>query len=928
MINPIRELEKYGQSIWLDNISRGMLNRNELQKLVDDIGLKGVTSNPTIFQKAIASGEDYDAQLKSLLMENPSQSPYELFESLAVKDIQDAADILYPVYDKTNGKDGFVSIEVSPELAKDTNGTIEEARRLNHKVNRPNVMIKIPATKEGIPAIKQMISEGVNINVTLIFSQERYEEVVEAYISGLEERAERGDGIKGVSSVASFFISRIDTMVDDQLGKNGNNALLGKTAIANAKIVYKKANELFSSSRFAKLKDKGAKVQRLLWASTSTKNPSYSPVIYVDELIGDETVNTLPPETIDAYAKHGRPESRIESNLDAAKEHMQKIEEAKVNFSDITQKLEDEGVKKFADSFSDLLNVIEKKKRSILDESDSGQTFKLDSKFQSLLDKRINSFEEDKFLERIWECDPTLWKPNKEDDVELSDRLGWLNLPKLMQESINDLIEFAEEIRKEFDHIILLGMGGSSLAPEVFYKSFGNRSGYPSLEILDSTHPEVVLKTLDRDLSKTLFIVSSKSGTTTETTSLYKKAFDETSKVKQNPGDNFIAITDDGSHLQEIAEDKKFRKVFNTPADVGGRYSALTFFGLVPAALIGIDIHKLLERACVVGVKSVKEANIKSSPGILLGALLGEAALAGKDKLTLHASESIKRFPTWIEQLIAESTGKEGKGILPVVDEDISDAASYGEDRVFCFMFVKEDEHSALKKLAGELKEKNHPVIEIFLNDVYDLGKEFYRWEIATAAAGAVMEINPFDQPNVQLAKTYSKESMNEFKKSGKLPRQNPSLQENGLSFYGKVENNSVIDSFKEFLSHGRKDNYAAIMAFLPYSDELEEKINGLKNWIRENYQIAVTFGYGPRFLHSTGQLHKGDGNTGLFIQLTADASQDSDVPGDNYSFNTLITAQAIGDWKALESTNRRLIRLHFSGDILSGLDDFISRLK
>jgi len=359
-----KELEQIGQSVWLDNISRDILNNKELEKLIAEVGLKGVTSNPTIFQKAIGSGHAYDKQMEELLADNASLSSEELFEELAVKDIQTAADVLRPVFEKTNGVDGFVSIEVSPFLAYNTDGTIQEARRLNKKVNRPNVMIKIPATQEGLPAIKQMISEGVCINVTLIFSQEVYEQVAEAYISGLEDRNKKGLPIDKTLSVASFFISRIDTSVDNALNNFRNESLKGKIAIANAKLVFEKCNELFNSERFSKLRNKGAKIQRLLWASTSTKNPAYPETIYVDELIGRDTVNTMPPATIEAFKTKGRVYNAIEDKVDEAKKHMNDLKELNINFSEITKKLTIDGVESFSQSFRDLIATIVNKKES------------------------------------------------------------------------------------------------------------------------------------------------------------------------------------------------------------------------------------------------------------------------------------------------------------------------------------------------------------------------------------------------------------------------------------------------------------------------------------------------------------------------------------------------------------------------------------
>ena len=361
MNNRFKELEQIGQSVWLDNISRDILNKKELQKLIDEVGLKGVTSNPTIFQKAIGSGTAYDEQIEELLSKNNSITADELFEELAVRDIQNAADVLYPVYEKTDGVDGFVSIEVSPILAYNTEGTINEARRLNRKVNRPNVMIKIPATQEGLPAIKQMISEGVCINITLIFSQQVYEQVVEAYLAGLEERDKKKESLKNIKSVASFFISRIDTSTDKELDKAGNTALKGEIAIANAKLVYEKSKEIFNSVRFKKLQEDGAALQRLLWASTSTKNPAYPETIYIDELVGRDTINTMPPATIEAFKTKGKVYNAIEDKVDEARAKMKALKDLNIDFSDITKKLTVDGVESFSHSFHDLISTIENK---------------------------------------------------------------------------------------------------------------------------------------------------------------------------------------------------------------------------------------------------------------------------------------------------------------------------------------------------------------------------------------------------------------------------------------------------------------------------------------------------------------------------------------------------------------------------------------
>ncbi len=915
MSNPLIDLSKFGQSIWLDNISRGMLNNGELKNLVEEIDLKGVTSNPSIFQKAISQGSDYDEQLMQLLAENKHTSPKDLYEALAVKDIQNAADVLLSVYEKTNGIDGYVSLEVSPDLAYDTEATIEEARLLFKRVNKPNVMIKIPATLQGLPAIKKAISEGINVNVTLIFSPKMYEEVVDAFISGLEDRASNGQSINNVASVASFFISRIDSLVDKLLEEKGNKALQGRAAIDNAKLVYQTGKKLFVSERFKKLEKIGAQKQRLLWASTSTKNPAYPDVLYIEDLIGADTVNTIPPSTLDAYKDHGKPAARIENDVDIAAVNMNKIEEAGISFEKVTEKLLNDGVKLFADAFVDLLADVEKKKDRFLSLFPEVNT---NAELKKKVDARLKCWEDENTLSRFWNADPTVWKDKKEDDVELSNRLGWLTLPYEMQNKVADLILFVEEVKNLFDDVVVLGMGGSSLAPEVFFKTFGKQVGYPALSVCDSTHPDAVKTLNDKlNLERTLFIVASKSGGTTETMSFFYYFYNELKQLTGTPGNNFVAITDPGSGLEKLAAEKQFRKTFLTPANVGGRFSALTYFGLVPAALIGINVKRLLDEAALMH-NSCKNGNLNSNPGVKLGALLGELALDGIDKLTFLSSQDISSFPAWVEQLVAESTGKEGKGILPVTDEIFYEPDIYSKDRVFVNLQLKGDETN--NRQLKILTEAGFPVINILLNDKYDLGKQFFLWETATALSCAVLKINPFDQPNVQLAKTLANESMKSYKETGKLHEEKSIAEKGSISVFGNVTLfDEAVNSLMKNLS---SNSYVSVMAFIAPDKNTDEALSGLREKLTDKYKIAVTVGYGPRFLHSTGQLHKGDGNNGLFIQITSSAINNIEVPEKGYSFNILISAQAKGDMKALQNSGRNVIRFHIEGDAAEGIKE------
>jgi transaldolase/glucose-6-phosphate isomerase len=781
-------------------------------------------------------------------------------------------------------------------------------------------MIKIPATAEGLPAITEVIGSGINVNVTLMFSLQNYIDVTQAYIAGLEKLAETGGDLSQVASVASFFVSRVDTLLDKLLAETGSDearSLQGKLAIANAKAAYKKFKEIFGSERFQKLAEKGAKVQRPLWASTSTKNPAYRDILYAEELIGPDTVDTMPPATIEGLKDHGQIRPSLEEGLDEAAGLLERLKEFNISYDDATQKLQDDGVVAFANSFVDLLKTLAEKREAIVSLQVSPMTLDVDG-YQHSVEVRLKAWDAARVGQRIWDRDGTVWVPDAgaaANTPELTNRLGWLHLAEEMMAEVDALNGFAAEIKAAgFQEVVLLGMGGSSLAPEVYMKTFGDPAGQGNglpLIVLDSTHPDQVAAVTDHlaDLSKTLFLVSSKSGSTIEMLSLYKHFHHLVSQKKDSPGENFIAITDPGSSLEKLGQEKGFRRIFLSNPDVGGRYSALTPFGLVPAALIGVDLGKLLRRA-----KSMAETcrnHAVHNPGLRLGAAMGELALAGRDKITFFISPKIAAFGAWVEQLIAESLGKQGKGILPVVDEAITEPVLYGNDRLFVYLRLAGDDNVELDGKVEILEAAGHPVIWIHLDELEDLGQEFFRWEMATAAAGAVLKINPFDQPNVELAKIKARELMAEFEKSGSLPAEAPTLDYEDIDAYGPAMGETVTAALQAFLTQYRPGDYIALMAYLPYRPDIDAALNELRLRLRTGLRAATTVGYGPRFLHSTGQLHKGDGNNGLFIQITNTPATDVEIPGERYSFATLIAAQAQGDYNALRENNRRLIRFH-----------------
>ncbi len=921
-MNNIKKTYDLGQAIWLDYIRRSFITSGELGELLD-LGVVGMTSNPTIFEKAITGSSDYDSSLAVLM--NEGRSSWEIYDELTREDVGMAADLLRPVYDRTEGEDGYVSLEVSPELAHDTDGTVREGMRLFTSLGRPNILIKVPATAEGIPAIEQLILKGVNVNVTLIFSLQQYRDAAQAYIVGLKKRAAEGRPIDSIASVASFFVSRVDTAVDQLLHNAGHMEFQGHTAIANAKLAYAEFTEIFSGHDWEGLAQVGARLQRPLWASTSSKNPAYPDTLYVDALIGRHTVNTLPMDTLHAFLDHGTPSAVLSDAMAEASRHMERLDGIGIDMEKVTGDLLKKGVKSFADSFDSLIDGINLKTARLR----SGRSsFSLNiGGYQEAVDKTLQSLREHHVMGRLWDHDHTLWKESPE---EISNRLGWLSSPVNMKGVAGQIRDMVGHVREEgYTDVLLMGMGGSSLAPDLFRRTFGTMDGYLSLRVLDSTDPAAVLDhAQDLDLSRTLFIVSTKSGTTAETLSFFKYFFNRTTQVVgyDQAGSHFIAITDPQSPLLTLASELGFRETFVNDPDIGGRYSALSYFGLVPAALMGIDIDLLLDRAAAMA-SNCEPANCPvegNNTGGVLGGVMGALHKAGVDKLTFITSPSIGPLGAWLEQLLAESTGKEGKGIVPVDGELPGRPDVYEDDRLFVYQKISGD--TTYDKMVNTLENEEKPVVRLELADLYDIAAEFFRWEVATAVAGHVMGINPFDQPNVESAKIQARRMLDEYRASGRLPLMTPILSNGGIEVYSDLPADSLSESIVNFLSLSQPGDYAALQAYVNPVPETALALGELRHVIRDKYHIATTVGYGPRILHSTGQLHKGDSGNGLFIQITADDVQDlpiPDEPGKEASaitFGILKAAQAMGDRQALLDAGRRVIRFHMKGDVMEGI--------
>ena len=945
MSNPIAEVAKLGQSIWYDNIRRLMLVSGDLANKLEGDDLRGVTSNPTIFEKAIVGSTDYNEQFKALVSSGKSDI-MELYESLVVDDIAAAADILKPVYDKTDGVDGYISLEVNPKLAYDTQGTIDEAKRLFARLGRKNVMIKIPASQEGLPAIEEAIYHGLNINVTMIFAIDNYIQVAEAFIKGLERRDAEGKSVDHIASVASFFVSRVDSAIDADLEARARAAatpedkalyegLCGKAAVANAKMAYAKYQEIFEGERFAAMKAKGAQVQRCLWASTGTKNPSYSDVLYVDNLIGPETVNTVPPATYTAFRDHGQVGLTLIEDVPGAVALVAQLDGLGISMDAVTAKLQKDGLSSFVGSFDTLIESIEAKRDAILSGLDRDLQASL-GKHTDAVNAALAEVQKGDVMRRIWRKDAALWKADETHQNIIRNALGWLTVVDEIIGVEDELVAFAGRIRDSgaFDHIMLCGMGGSSLCPEVFRVTFGKQAGYPELLVLDSTDPDALKQFADQiDPTRTIFVIASKSGTTTEPLVFYKYWYDVVGKLKDNPGENFVAVTDPGTLMEKMATDDKFRRIFLNPADIGGRYSALSYFGMVNAALMGLDVKLLLDRAerTVHACSSVVPAN--ENPGARLGCIMGECAKAGRDKITILTDPRIASFGLWVEQLIAESTGKDGTGIVPIAGEDIGSPSNYGEDRLFVHLAVEKIDSAADMKLSA-LEAAGHPVVRILLNDLYDIGEEFFLWEIATAVAGWRIGINPFDQPNVQESKDATKELLDTYTREGKLPEQGVLATDGTLTIYADdatraaLPGDSTAAALKAHLARAGAGDYVAMLDYIEETPEHEALIQQLRTHIRNATRCGTTTGYGPRFLHSTGQLHKGGSAAGVFIQITAPDTVDFPIPNQTYTYSVLKQAQALGDFRSLASRGRRAVRVDLGTDVAAGLRRLLDLVK
>ncbi|MCA9932785.1 MAG: bifunctional transaldolase/phosoglucose isomerase [Ardenticatenaceae bacterium] len=904
-MTPLQALNASGQSVWLNYLRRAFMESGELGNLLEE-GIGGITSTPVLFAKAISHSRDYDAELLRLLREG-MPAP-EIHEALVVDDMQRAADCLHPVHEASDGLDGYVSVELNPALAHDAVGTGAAARRLLRAVDRVNAMIEIPATPEGIDALRDLTSDGISVNVTHVFSIAAYEQAAAAYMDGLDEFfTTHGAWRIAPSSVVSFSLSRIDRVVDAELVRLEQGLLLGQAAISLAKVVYGRYQTLFSGPHWEKLARHGARSLRLKWTRTTPRSFDYDPLHYVTALIGPDTVMTFSPVTLNQFRQQGIVAPTLLDERDKAHNYLQALAGLGIDLEAIAAQLQQESLTDFTRQFQALIRSVMIKQEQLQNE-----WLRLDMKLgaqETAVNQNLFTLCRTRAACRMWAHDQTLWQP-----IPDSDQLGWLHLVETMQENLGMLASFVRDVHEAGLHsVVVMGVGGAGLAAKTLGQLCHTTDGLP-LHVLTTTHPHTIRRVSRQiDPTRTLFIVADKAGEIFDTQALFKHFYNLVGNVvgADRVGWQFVAITDSGSTLHTLANDLRFRRVFLNDPHMVEAYSPLSYFGLVPAALAGVNLSALLDHALamVCNGSSCNCADTGDNVGLQLGAALVALANAGRDKLTLITSPALAAFAPWWEYLLAVSLGKQGQSLVPIVGEPLGAPAVYGDDRTFVYLHLEGDE--PVPQVAA-LQAAGHPLLTLHWQDVDEVGGQFFVWQMATAVAAHLLHINPFTQPDVAQTQQRIHDLLTLYQRQGRLPP-------------GKAApiNRQSLDIFLNSVQPG---DYVAIQAFMPQTAEHDAILQSFRTCLRERY-IATTVAYGPDYLHTTDQLYQGGRRNGHFLQLTQPLPlEDVHIPDEagesaaTLSFGVLTMAQALADGQALAQNWRHMMRFHLTQGAMEDL--------
>ncbi len=918
-MNPIQSVHSLGQSLWLDNIRRDSLDSGELVDRIATGELRGVTSNPTIFEGAILSSDNYTVDLRRFAQ--AGWTAERIFDQLAIDDIRAAADAFLPLFEQTNGGDGFVSIEVNPELADDTSKTIEEARRLWDAVNRPNAMIKIPATLAGLPAIESSIRAGINVNATLIFSLGRYIEVMEAYMSGLERRLEDGGSLDHVASVASFFVSRIDTALDEQLqetikrsDEEGERAssLLGKVAIANCGLAYGQFVATIQGEQFQYLAARGARVQRPLWASTSTKNLEYPDTYYVDHLIGPDTVNTLSESTLKAFKDHGSPELTLTENISTARSQLQALDDLGISLADAAERLERQGISKFVDSYHSILRTIENKAAAFRKEI---------SALEPKMRETLAELDRDEVGKRLWQEDVTLWVERDREKARVGHWLRWLSEPAKMSTGVTELMRFAEEAAApEITTLVLIGSGCGIFTAEMLARLLTptDRIDFHSI---GTANPDDI-RTIKRKITPeaTLYLIVDASSDDGIEENLIAAFWEQAvRKLEEQTRHHFVVMTQEGSKLRNWAVERGIQKIIEVDLHDDIWPSPFNWQSLLPAALAGADLHSFVRGGVDMTRACGPLVDVAQNPGLYLGSVLAAALRCGREKITLFADPPLEPILKWIEGLLAAGRGRDEGGFITIRDEPSGSGKVYGDDRLFVYL----RRSGALDRRLHEWVDVGIPVLVLETGtNTKQIGEMLVQWQFGAAIAKSLLSINPTNLDGLNRSRAEFQHILHRLERKGELPQADPLWQGDGVQLRAasrglKFTGGGLSEVIDFILAESRKVGGLKLRIYTSMSQALQGKVARLRRVLRDQLGLFSLTGA------IDCDLDSGRGLKDLVnLILLVKPRKDEDVPGKTYTFGLLFEGQALSDFAAMKDDGSPALYLYF--DAQKRLSDFL----
>ncbi len=931
--NPLWELRGSGQGVWLRGLRRLFGQADFLAGLPASYGVSGVETDLVLLAGAVARGPEYRDSLASWAHSEPAARPV---EALLAEEAAIVARLLAPLYEETEGRDGYVSVDIDPSLAHDAEAMSTAIRRLRAAIDEPNVIPRLPPTESGCAVFEALTADGRSVQVGPVFSLAAVERVTSAFIRGARRLPERAAPPGRLASVISLGLASLDEAVDEVVqaliraaggDTSGAESLLGSAATAIAKVACRRQRDLLANGLPVHLLPSGPGSLRLMWSDLATADPRRRRLRYVERLIGPDTVAVMPLGLLRDFAGAGLVEPTLGRRVDEAEEIIGEVEDLGIDLGAIGATLEAQHVDRLTLHYEELDNVIRAAIEAVgADEARAGERAAAGAPWSAAEPEIAGTLVDAEHIDgrlpsRLWQKDTSLWSDDPATRELIGNRLGWLDLIESTPLMIRSVRGFVEQIEEgDVDDVIVLGMGGSSLCAEVCRQVFA----VDNVRIVDSTIPaHVAAVAAAVDPARTLVVVASKSGTTIEVQALLDFFYARAAPMLDRPGRRFVAITDPGTPLEQAAHERGFRRLWHAPTDVGGRFSAFSVFGILPMELMGIDSVAIHDSARRMAASCAAGTDPTVNPGTRLGVALFNAHESGRDKLTFSFSPALAAFGLWVEQLVAESTGKEGLGLVPIIEEPRGEADQYGDDRVFVALELAGAEVAGQGEWLDDLRAEGHPVMRFVLDDLHQIGAEFVRWQIAVATAGSLMGINPFDQPDVQASKDRTTAILAAYPTGTPMSDRAPVAMGTGWAVFADLERDvelaerQVGDGLDRWMSahlgRAQVPDYVALQAFVAREPRTRKAFQEIRRLLRERRGVASTLGWGPAFLHSTGQLHKGGPDHGIFLQITADDTEDIEVPGAGYSFGRLARAQSLGDLAALEERGRRVLRVHLS---------------